>query len=75
MIVTEKIQQYVQRLPTSFQTEVLVFVEYLLAKAESDTLRREQRDWSGLSLALAMHGMEDEDTPTYTRSDLKVMFA
>ncbi|MBI3763447.1 MAG: DUF2281 domain-containing protein [Chloroflexi bacterium] len=75
MIVTEKIQQYVQRLPTSFQTEVLVFVEYLLAKAESDTLRREQRDWSGLSLALAMHGMEDEATPTYTTSDLKVVFA
>lgn len=71
MAMVEKIQQYVQRLPSSFQAEVLDFVEYLLAKSE----RREERDWSDLSLALAMRGMEDEDTFIYTTADLKVVFA
>jgi len=75
MAITEKIQQYVQRLPASFQTEVLDFAEYLLAKAERETARREERAWSGLSLSLAMRGMEDEDMPTYTTSDLKVVFS
>jgi len=71
MAIVERIQQYVQKLPTSFQAEVLDFVEYLLAKAE----RREEGDWSDLSLALAMRGMEDENTLIYTSSDLKVVFA
>ncbi len=75
MIVTEKIQQYVQRLPSSFQAEVLDFVEYLLAKSEHELPRREVRAWSDLSLRLAMRGMEDDDTPSYTTSDLKVVFA
>ena len=70
MAIVEKIQQYVQRLPTSFQTEVLDFVEYLLMK----TGRREESDWSDLSLAFAMRGMQDEDAPTYTTADLKVVF-
>jgi hypothetical protein len=34
MVIAERIQQYVQRLPASLQVEVLDFVEYLLAKAE-----------------------------------------
>lgn len=71
MAIVERIQQHLQKLPTSFQAEVLDFVEYLLAKAE----RREDEDWSGLSLALAMRGMEGENTPVYTPSDLKVVFA
>ncbi len=75
MIISERIQQYVQRLPASFQAEVLDFVEYLLAKAEREIRRREERAWSDLSLRSAMRGMEDEYTPTYTASDLKVMFA
>ena len=75
MAITDRIQQYVQRLPTSFQTEVLDFVEYLLAKAERETGREEERAWSALSLSLAMRGMEDENTPTYTTADLKEVFA
>lgn len=70
MALTEKIQQYVQRLPASFQVEALHFVEYLLTRAE----QREERDWSDMSLAFAMRGMEDEDTPLYTTADLKVVF-
>ena len=71
MAIVEKIQHYLQRLPTAFQVEVLDFVEYLLAKAE----RQDERDWSDVSLAFAMRGMEDEDTPVYTVADLKVVFA
>ncbi len=69
-MIAERIQTYLEKLPPSFQTEVLDFVEYLLAKAA----REEMAEWSALSLASAMHGMEDEDTPTYTIADLKVKF-
>ena len=71
MAVIDKIQQYVQRLPKSFQAEVLDYVEYLLNKAQRD----EEKEWSGLSLANAMRGIETEDTPTYSASDLKVKFS
>ena len=71
MSITETIRQHVQRLPASLQAEVLDFVEYLLAKTE----RREAREWSDLSLALAMRGMEDEEIAMYTTADLKVVFA
>ena len=64
-----------QRLPTSFQVEVLDFVEYLLAKAEREAVRQKEKAWSDLSLSIAMRGMEDEDTPTYTTGDLKVVFS
>jgi hypothetical protein len=75
MVVVEKIQQYVERLPATFQAEVLDFVEYLLAKAEREAVRQEERAWSDLSLSCAMRGMEDEDMPTYVMSDLKVEFS
>jgi hypothetical protein len=74
MTVTEAIQQNIQKLPLSFQAEVLDFVEYLLAKADRESLREEEA-WSGLSLTLAMRGMEDEAAPTYVPSDLKVVFS
>ena len=69
MTLDEKIQQYVQKLPRSFQEELLDFVEYLVIKAE----QHEQRDWSSLSLSSAMRGMEDEAT-SYSISDLRVTF-
>ena len=75
MLLTEKIQQYVQKLPASYQTEVLYYVEYLLTKAEHETGRREEKAWSDLSLVFAMRGMENEDSLNYTTSDLKIVFA
>jgi hypothetical protein len=66
MIITEKILAYVQRLPAPLQSEVLDFIEYLLAKAERDIPHRESEAWSGLSLTSAMRGMETEETPSYT---------
>jgi len=75
MLLSERIQQYVQTLPAPFQAEVLDFVEYLMAKAERDAMQQERRSWSNLSLSFAMRGMEDESMPTYTTSDLKVAFS
>ncbi|MGB9724086.1 MAG: DUF2281 domain-containing protein [Chloroflexia bacterium] len=70
MVVVERIQRYLQRLPPPLQTEVLDFIEYLLVKAE----REERTEWSNLSLANAMRGMENEAMPVYTIADLRVEF-
>jgi hypothetical protein len=75
MTLTDKIQASVQKLPTTYQAEVLDFVEYLLAKTTRDAREQEESLWSDLSLTLAMRGMEDEDIPQYTKADLKVIFS
>lgn len=59
MLLAEKIQQNVQQLPAAVQAEVLDFIEYLLTKTE----QREEKEWSGLSLAVAMRGLETEESP------------
>ena len=69
MTLDEKIQQYVQKLPRSFQEELLDFVEYLVMKAEQE----EQQEWSSLSLSSAMHDMGEEQV-SYSLSDLRVSF-
>ncbi len=74
MAVADRIHRYVQRLPEPLQTEVLDFVEYLLYKVEQAEGEEDGRDWSALSLSLAMRGMEDEATPEYTLDDLKEAF-
>jgi len=74
-LVTEKIHQCVQLLTESLQVEVLDFIEYLLSKAEREAAKQDELDWPGLSLQFAMRGMEDEDAPMYTTSDLKVVFS
>jgi len=75
MSAVERIQQYVQRLPQRLQAEVLDFVEYLLTKVEREAAQPEEMDWSPLSLAFAMRGMEDEDAPAYSVEDLKVVYS
>jgi len=74
MIISNKIQEYLQKLPVSLQTEVLDYIEYLIVNSENEANRHDERAWSDLSLAAAMRGMEDEDGPNYTTSDLKVVF-
>lgn len=75
MLAVDTIQQYVQKLPRPLQAEVLDFIEYLLSKMERETAQQDETDWSGLSLAFAMRGMEREDTPIYTTADLTVVFS
>jgi hypothetical protein len=48
---------------------MLDYLEFLLTKAE-----REDKEWSRLSLASAMRGMEDEPE-LYTLADLKVKYS
>jgi len=74
MIIAEKIQQYIQELPVSLQEEALDYIEYLLAKVKSKAVQQEEETWSSLSLASAMNDMENEDSPTYSKADLKVVF-
>ena len=74
MVVAEKINHYVQRLPERLQAEVLDFVEFLLLKADRDNNVQEDVEWTKVSLAFAMRGMEDEDGPEYGMSDLKESF-
>lgn len=69
MTLDEKIQQYVQKLPHSFQEELLNFVEYLVMKAE----QQETEEWGSLSLSSAMRDIEDEPV-SYSLSDLRVIF-
>ena len=77
MTVIEKIQQRVLILPEPMQTQVLDFVEFLLSKSTSvpqEALEdMDSLDWSNLSLAMALRGMEDEEEP-YTMADLKESF-
>ena len=70
MTLDEKIQHYAQKLPHSFQEELLDFVQYLLMKAE----QQEKQEWASLSLSSAMRDLEDEPV-LYSLSDLKVVFA
>jgi hypothetical protein len=68
----DRIQEHVERLPVSLQAEVLDFVEYLMSKAESSD---ECKAWTDLSLSHAMRCMEEEETPTYTMADLRILFS
>ena len=75
MVVAERVYQGVLHLPEPLQAEVLNFTEYLLLKAERTATPEDENAWPSLSLALAMRGMEDEDTPEYTVADLKERFS
>lgn len=70
MTLDEKIIKYAQRLPASFQEELLNYVEYLLMKAQ----QQEKEEWGGYSIAEAMRGMEEEPD-LYSLSDLKETFS
>ena len=70
MAISDQIQRTVQTLTIAVQADVLDFVQYLASK----NARREERDWSELSLAWAMRGMEQEDVPGYIMEDLRTVF-
>ena len=73
MTTTEAIVQRLKSLPASAQREVLDFVEFLESRRQEHTVREDEVAWSEFSLASAMRGMEDEETP-YTLSDVKEAF-
>ena len=45
MILSERIQPYVQKLPAFRQAEVLDFAKYLVAKSEQEMVLRERENW------------------------------
>jgi len=67
MSLEERIIEQVHKLPEDKKAEVLDFVDYLNAKTDD-------KDWSALSLASAMRGMEAEQ-PVYSLTDLKESFS
>ena len=69
MNVAEKIVESIRNLPESKQIEILDFVEYLEQKNKQVFNPSD----SDISLALAMDGMENEESP-YTQSDLKEIY-
>jgi len=71
MIITEKINRKLEKLPISIQLEVLDFVEFVAQKADRQNLSEEDEQWTKFSLSQAMKGLEDEDVPEYTDADLK----
>ena len=70
MTLNEKILRYTQKLPPSFQEELLDYLQYLTMKAE----QQEKQEWSLLSLSSAMRDIEEEEI-IYSVSDIKVVFA
>jgi len=70
MAMDEQIYQYIQQLSTAQKAELLDFIQYLLIKAEKD----QKKDWSALSLALAMDDMHNEPD-LYSLDDIKVVFS
>jgi Protein of unknown function (DUF2281) len=73
MTTTEAIVQRLKSLPASAQREVLDFVEFLQSRRQEHTAREDEVAWSAFSLASAMRGMEEEETP-YTLADVKEAF-
>ena len=69
MVLNEKIQDNIRKLPDSLQEEMLDYLEFLLLKAQ-----RENNEWSSLSVSSALRGMENEPD-LYTLSDLKVKYS
>jgi len=71
MTTSEAIIERIKSLPDPMQQQVLDFVEFLESRRSgcdtSDT------EWNRFSLASAMRGMEDEESP-YTLDDLKESF-
>ncbi len=63
MELNRKIQSCIEKLPPSFEEEVVDFLTYLLAKAE----------WSRMSVAFAMREMESESSD-YSVADLKLVY-
>lgn len=73
MTTTEAILQHLKSLPASAQREVLDFVEFLQSRRREQAVREDEAAWSAFSLASAMRGMEEEETP-YTLADIKEAF-
>ena len=74
MSTLEETVKVMKELPDKLQTEVRDFAEFLAARGGGASVVRDG-DWTTLSLSCAMRGMENEEGPTYSLSDLKEAFS
>ncbi len=70
MSAMEQINHRLQMLPPRLQREVLDFIDFL-AQRVAQREDGEDADWTKSSLAQAMNGLENEDSPEYIEADLK----
>jgi hypothetical protein len=73
MTIAEAVVRSIEPLPEAEQREVLDFVEFIKVRRSQETPREEDEARSHFSLAAAMQGMENEESP-YTLADLKEAF-
>jgi len=71
MSAKEQITDRLQKLPQPLQREVLDFIDFLAQKVAQSEDSGEEADWKEFSLAQAMSGLENEDSPEYGEADLK----
>lgn len=69
MVMNQTIQNYIEKLPASYQEVVVDFLAFLLAKAE----REQDVEWPNISVTCVMRDVEDEPSE-YSIADLKVAY-
>jgi hypothetical protein len=74
MNTVEETVRLMKDLPDELQAEVRDFVKSLRDRGDGEAIDQD-RDWMSLSLSGAMRGMENEESPTYSASDLKEVFS
>lgn len=70
MIVADRINSQLQKLPSVYHEEVLHFIEFLSQKVENIDLDAVRDEWNDFSLTQALNGLED-DLYEYNEADLK----
>ena len=71
MSIKQIIQDRIDVLSEEKQTEVLTFLNSLIASQNEYNRQQENDEWSHFSLEQAMQGLEDDGLPEYTEQDLK----
>ena len=71
MSAKEQIADRLKMLPPPQQREVLDFIDFLAQRVAQREDASEEAEWTKFSLAQAMSGLENEDSPEYSEADLK----
>lgn len=71
MTETEQITDRLKLLPPVLQQEVLDFINFLTQKVAQSEDPQVEPEWTRFSLAQAMNGLENEESPEYGEADLK----
>jgi len=73
MTLAQSIAERLASLPEDAQREVLDFLEFIESRRAAQPVIPDDSSWSAVSLASALRGMEDEESP-YGLNDLKERF-